>query len=72
MILLKMPKESSHRKILDNLKAEKELAENLLLLIQLDAGTSDGSMSMAFDSDNDSLMFMRHKRERKTCNVLKR
>ncbi len=53
-----MPKESYHQQILDNLRAEKELAENLLLLSEVDDGNSDGSKSLAFYSDNYLLIFM--------------
>ncbi len=53
-----MPKESYHEQILNNLRAGKELAENLLLLIELDDDISDESESMASDSDNDSLIFL--------------
>ncbi len=50
-ILLNMPNESYFRRILDNLRAEKELAELLLFSIEVDDCTSDGSELTASDSD---------------------
>ncbi len=53
-----IPKESYHQQILDNMRAEKELSENLLLLCEHDDGSSGGSESLTSDSDNDLLTFM--------------
>ncbi len=58
MIIFNIPKESYHQQILVNLRAEKELSENLLLLSELDDGSSGRSESLASDSDNDLLPFM--------------
>ncbi len=60
MILLNMPKESYHQQTLENLRAEKKISENLLLLIQLDDGTRNRSVPISSDSADDSLMFMLH------------